>query len=100
MTLPEGRPGKILALGVCFILITLVGLSVVRPAIQFHGQMRNELHLLDAQRLRLARLEGELPKLREQVEELKKQKENIDNSLLLSDSSDSVAAAELQTKIQ
>ena len=100
MTLPEGRPGKILALGVCFLLVALVGLSVVRPAAQFHGQMHDELRLLDAQRLRLAKLENELPKLREQVEELKKRKENNESSLLLSDSSDSVAAAELQTKIQ
>lgn len=89
-----------MALGVCLILVALIGLSVVRPAVQLHGQMHDELRLLDAQRLRLSKLESELPKLREQVEALKKQKENNDNSLLLSDSSDSVAAAELQTKIQ
>lgn len=100
MTLPEGRPGKILALGVCLVLIVMVGFSVVRPVVTLHGQMRDELRLLDSQRIRLSKLEGELPQLREQVEDLKKQEEDSENSLLLADTSDAVAAAELQTKLK
>jgi len=80
--------------------VLLVGTVVVQPLIALHGDMREELTLLNAQRVRFARLEAELPQLRGLVSELRAQKPASDASLLLTDSSDAVASAALQTKIK
>ena len=100
MTLPEGKAGKALALGLCGILLLLVALVVIRPLVEFHAGMRDELSLLVGQRVRLARLESELPRLQQQVAELKAEKQVDDAGLLLPDASDAVAAAALQTKLK
>ena len=100
MTLPEGKAGKALALGLCGILLVLAGRVVVQPLIEFHANQQEELALLGAQRARLARVQGELPELRQQVSDLRQQKQATDGQLLLPESSDAVAAATLQTKIK
>ncbi|HEX9461088.1 MAG TPA: type II secretion system protein GspM [Alphaproteobacteria bacterium] len=98
MTLPDGRAGRILALAMAGGLLALAYLSAVRPLVARHGDMREELSDLALQRARLRKIEGELPRLQATIEDMKRRAG--EKSLLLSDPSDAVAAASLQTRLQ
>lgn len=98
MTLPDGRAGRILALAIAGALLALSYLSVVRPLVALHGDMREELSDLALQRARLRKIESELPRLQAAVEDMKRR--SGEKTLLLSDPSDAVAAASLQTRLQ
>jgi general secretion pathway protein M len=98
MTLPEGRPGRLLALGIALAVLALTYLSVARPLTALHAGMKDELADLAMQRARLRKIEADLPRLQATVDSMKRRA--TESSLVLTETSDAVAAAALQSRLQ
>ena len=98
MTLPEGTIGRLLALGLCGLILVSLQALVVRPLLSLYDGMQGELGDLQMQRARLSHLEAEMPKLKARVLALKQQSRR--DSPLLPETSDAMAAAGLQTRLQ
>jgi hypothetical protein len=67
MTLPSGRSGRLLALGLTALVLLLVWLGVVRPLTELYSRQADELALQQAVALRMARVAATLPALREEA---------------------------------
>lgn len=98
MTLPDGRTGQALALAIAAGLLAVAYLSIVQPLLGAYGGMREELADLTMQRSHLEKIASEVPRLQSAVEAMKRSA--ADTGLWLSDPSDAVAAASLQTRLQ
>jgi general secretion pathway protein M len=100
MVLPEGKPGKALALGIGAVGLLLIYAAIIRPIIGGYHDLQDGLSGLNAQRDRLIALEADLPALQAQAADLRSRKQTEEGRFLLPATSDSVAAASLQTKVQ
>ena len=98
MTLPEGRSGKILAVGLLALFLALAYLAVLRPLQQFYAQRADELTEKRDRLERLERVAAELPGLRSMLTQLRSSTKRTE--LLLEGSSDAVASATLQSKLK
>jgi general secretion pathway protein M len=96
-SLPEGRRGQAWALGMTAVALALLWFGAVAPALAWFADRDDLLSRRQAFARRAAALVETLPALRRQAEELTK--DNADAQPLLTGSSDAVAAATLQQKI-
>ncbi len=98
LPLPEGRPGKILAVGITLLALALLWLTAVSPILGWY-QSRNAL-LAQQQKIaaHMAALAAEIPQLRAAVAAAKPQSQ--DRQVLLAGSTDAIAGANLQSALQ
>lgn len=98
MTLPEGRSGKILAVGLLALFLALAYIAVLRPLQQFYAARADEIAEKRDRLERLERVAAELPGLRGMLTQLRSSTKRTE--LLLEGPSDAVAAASLQSKLK
>lgn len=98
MTLPEGRPGKFLAVGLLALFLALGYLAVLRPLQQLYAQRADEIAEKRDRLERLERVAAELPGLRTMLAQLRSGAKRTE--LLLEGPSDAVASANLQGKVK
>ena len=98
MTLPEGRSGKLLAVGLLVLLLALGYLAVLHPLQRLYAQRANEIAEKRDRLERLERVAAEVPGLQSTLAQLRNNSKRTD--LLLEGSSDAVASANLQGKLK
>lgn len=98
MTLPEGRPGKLLALGILGLLLALAYVAVLAPLEALHASRAQEIAQLRERLAHLRRAVAELPQLRATLSEVRTR--SAPDDLLLPGASEAVAAANLQSKVK
>ncbi len=98
MTLPEGRPGKFLAVGMLALFLALAYLAGIHPLQQLYAQRADEIAEKRDRLERLERVAAELPGLRSMLAQLRNSAKRTD--LLLEGPSDAVASANLQGKLK
>ena len=96
--LPEGVIGKVLALAVCALLVLTVRVAVVAPLLGLYDARQQQLQERLDLVARLRRSAADLPRLRAEADKWRKNARGGD--LLLSGSSDTIAAATLQTSLK
>ncbi len=96
--LPEGRRGHILALGICFLAVAAVYLVIIAPLASLYGDGAERLQLRRDMVDRLEASVRALPRLRAEAERLRDPSHK--GAVLLTGSSPTVAAAELQTALK
>jgi hypothetical protein len=97
-SLPEGLPGKALALGILAVLLAALYLVTVQPLLQLYDAQAQTLQERTELAARLQRTANALPKLRESAETWRKKAREGD--LLLEGARDAVAAAALQSTVK
>ena len=98
LTLPTGRAGSALALGLVALVLLLAWTVVVSPVLAWHVERAETLERQRTLALRMANLVGTLPSLRQQAD-LAAAKGPPPNSVLQG-TTDAVAAATLQQLVQ
>lgn len=98
MTLPEGIPGKLLAVGLLILALALIYVAGVRPLQQFYADRQEQIAEKRDRLQRLDRVAAELPSLRRTLTALRDSTRRT--QFLLVGSSDTVAAADLQSKVK
>ncbi|MGE4481407.1 type II secretion system protein GspM [Acidocella sp.] len=98
LTLPEGRRGRVLALGVTLAGAMLLWLGAVAPLIGWYQARQQELTHERELAARMAALARELPALRREVAAMGTQPAGGD--ILLAGDSDAIAGANLQSAVQ
>jgi general secretion pathway protein M len=97
-SLPDGPLGKVLALAIAALLLLAIRVTVIGPLLTLYdgGQqkLQEQLDLVE----RLKRSAADLPRLRAAVQQWREQAHG--DELLLAGSSDTVAAAALQTTLK
>jgi general secretion pathway protein M len=97
-SLLTGRTGQLLALGLTLSAPALLGLGVVVPLIEWHGERAEALAQRTALARRMQALAAALPELREQAAVIAASKAG--EAALLAGDSDSMASASLQERLQ
>ncbi len=97
-SLPTGRTGRLLALGLTLLTPVIFGLGVVMPLIEWHGERTDELMQRTALAQRMQALVAALPELQEQATAIAASKAG--DAALLGGDSDSMAGASLQERLQ
>jgi general secretion pathway protein M len=101
MTLPNGRNGQLLALGLTALVLALVWLGAVRPLTEWYSEQADALALQQAVALRLTRLAATLPALREEAAATLTATPAAASLVeLLEGETDGIAAANLQARLQ
>jgi len=98
MRLPEGRNGKLLALGILALMLLLGYAALVSPLLQLHADREEEISQLRERLERLHKVAAELPQLRTTLSEAKK--DSAPHDLLLVGESEAVAGANLQSMVK
>lgn len=98
MTLPEDMLGKILAVGLLALALAFIYAAGIRPLQQFYSARQEEIAEKRDRVQRLDRVAAELPNLRRTLATLRDSTRNT--RFLLTGSSDTIAAADLQSKIK
>jgi len=96
-SLPTGRMGQLLALGLTLLAPVVFGLGVVVPLFDWHGERANALTHQAAFLQRMQALAAALPDLQEQATAVAAK---AGDAILLGGDSDSVASASLQERLQ
>src|ERR1700712_1132019 len=96
LSLPAGRTGQSLALGLPILTIAVLWLGVAMPLIEWHGDRTASLIRLSALADRMEVLAAAVPALREQAEA----SGGTGEPALLDGDSDSTASASLQEGLQ
>jgi general secretion pathway protein M len=96
LSLPAGRTGQSLALGLPILTIAVLWLGVAMPLIEWHGDRTASLIRLSALADRMEVLAAAVPALREQAEATS----GTGEPALLDGDSDSTASASLQERLQ
>jgi general secretion pathway protein M len=98
LTLPEGRQGKALAVGITLAGLALVWFAVIFPILSWYQSRAAELAQNQAIAAHMAALTQEIPQLRKAVAAARPQSQ--DQQILLSGATDAIAGANLQTDLQ
>ncbi|GAN79403.1 type II secretion system protein GspM [Acidocella aminolytica] len=98
LSLPDGRRGQILALGVALAGLLLLWLAVFSPLLGWYQQRAEYLAQQRALAAHMAALAQEIPALRRAVSTQKPEDEST--TLLLQGGSDAIAGANLQSALQ
>ena len=98
MKLPGGSTGRLLALGILLVLLTLVLQLVVAPAWRLYAAQADRLDAAREQLERLQRLSAQLPGMRAGLVRLREQ--DLLAPFLVSAANDALAAAELQERLK
>lgn len=98
LSLPDGRRGQILALGIALAGLLLLWLAVLSPLLGWYQQRAEYLAQQRALAVHMAALAQEIPALRKAVSSEKPEDETT--SLLLQGGSDAIAGANLQSALQ
>lgn len=96
-SLPDGRRGQALALGVTILVLAVLWFGAIAPALDWFADRDDQLARQNAFARRAAALVETLPALQRQAEDLAK--DGAATMPLLTGSSDAVAAAMLQQRI-
>ena len=97
-SLPEGRRGQALAVGIALLMATLIYLIVISPILQLYESGGDRLQARRDMVDRLRVSERALPTLRVEAAKLRDPSNN--GAVLLVGSSPTVAAAQLQTRLK
>ena len=98
MALPEGRSGRLTALGILAVLLAAAYLAIISPVISFYADTASTLEQRREQTRRYHNAVNDLPRLREAA---KRQADAASAAnMLLTGVSDAVAAAELQSSLK
>lgn len=98
MNLPDGRRGRLVAIGLLLIIAILAGEYGLRPLWQRYTQLADDTEDASAQLARLQRLAADLPALRAHAERLEQARPLA--PYLLQAANPALAAAELQRRLQ
>ena len=96
ITLPDGRPGRFLAVGLVLFGVLIVWLGVVLPILDFYGERADEVASLRARVTRGAALVEALPALTREAERSAK----APTQAVLQGDTDAIAGATLQEQVQ
>lgn len=96
-TLPEGRTGQALAIGLALLALALLWLGAVAPALDWYGARQQQLALARQEVAHMAMLRQSLPLLRRAVAGSARA---VDAQILLPGDSDAIAGANLQSALQ
>ncbi len=96
--LPTGIRGKVLALGLCVLVVAAIYLAAVAPMVSLYEANAERLQERQELAQRLQRSARALPVLRDEADAA--QNQASDENLLLEGDSDSVAAAALQSTVK
>jgi len=98
MSLPEGRSGRLTALGILAVLVVTAYLAIISPVVAFYADTAATLDERREQLRRYRNAVNDLPRLRETA---KRQSDAATAAnMLLMGASDAVAAAELQSSLK
>jgi general secretion pathway protein M len=97
-SLPTGRAGQLLALGLTSLALAALWLGVVMPLIGWHGELAEALAQQEALAQRMETLAAVLPSLREAVKAAAAG--GAGEASLLEGDNDSMASASLQERLQ
>jgi general secretion pathway protein M len=97
-SLPTGRAGQLLALGLTSLVLAVFWLGVVAPLIEWHGERAEALAQQEALTQRMEALAAALPSLQEQVKVVAAS--GAGEAALLQGDSDTTASASLQERLQ
>lgn len=97
-SLPAGRIGQLLALGLTLLPPAVIGLGVVMPLLEWHGERADALIQRAALMHRMQALAAALPELQQQAMAAAASKAG--EAALLEGDSDSIASASLQERLQ
>jgi general secretion pathway protein M len=97
-SLPTGRAGQLLALGLTLLLLAVFWLGVVAPLIEWHGERAEALAQQGARAMRMEALAAALPTLQEQTKAVAAT--GVGEAALLDGDSDTTASASLQERLQ
>lgn len=95
--LPDGVPGKILALSICALLLCALYVTIATPLLAYHEAKAQALRERRAVLTRYEAAARDLPRLRREAQT---RGERSGGGLLLSGSGDAVAAAALQSTLK
>lgn len=96
--LPTGRPGRLLALGLTIVALSVVHLAVVTPLIEWHHERTEALTRRSALAAKMEDIAASLPGLRQQDAAAVARK--TAGPLLLEGDTDAMASASLQERLQ
>jgi len=99
-SLPTGRPGQALALGIAALLMLLVWFAAVAPLLGWHAGRQEALVENRALEGRMAALVASLPALRQAVQSSGASQDAAPGALLIDAPSDAIAGADLQQRLQ
>ncbi len=97
-SLPTGRAGQLLALGLTTLVLVVLWLGVVAPLIEWHGERAEALAQQAALVERMEALAAALPSLQEQSKAVAAS--GTGEAALLEGDSDTMASASLQERLQ
>jgi general secretion pathway protein M len=97
-SLPTGRAGQLLALGLTLLVLAVFWLGVVAPLIEWHGERAEALAQQGALAMRMEALAAALPNLQEQTKAVAAS--GVGEAALLDGDSDTTASASLQERLQ
>jgi general secretion pathway protein M len=97
-SLPTGRAGQLLALGLTLLVLAVFWLGVVAPLIEWHGERAAALAQQGALAVRMEALAAALPNLQEQTKAVAVS--GAGEAALLDGDSDTTASASLQERLQ
>jgi general secretion pathway protein M len=97
-SLPTGRAGQLLALGLTMLVLAVFWLGVVAPLIEWHGERAEALAQQGALAMRMEGLAAALPNLQEQAKAVAAS--GVGEAALLDGDSDTTASASLQERLQ
>jgi hypothetical protein len=97
-SLPTGRPGQMLALGVTLLAFAMLWLGVVMPVVEWHGDRAAALTQQEMLARRMEGLAAALPSLQEQAKVVAAG--GAGEAALLEGDNDSTASASLQERVQ
>jgi general secretion pathway protein M len=97
-SLPTGRAGQLLALGLTLLVLAVFWLGVVAPLIEWHGERAEALAQQGALAMRMEALAAALPKLQDQTKAVAAS--GVGEAALLDGDSDTTASASLQERLQ
>jgi general secretion pathway protein M len=97
-SLPTGRAGQLLALGLTLLVLAVLWLGVVAPLIEWHGERAEALAQQAARTVRMEALAAALSNLQEQTKAVAAS--GAGEAALLEGDSDTTASASLQERLQ
>ncbi len=98
LTLPEGRPGKALAMTANLLVLAVIWFAVVSPLLGWYQSRADLLAQQERYAAHMSALAREIPKLRAAVAAARPQPQ--DQQILLTGADDAIAGANLQTALQ
>jgi general secretion pathway protein M len=97
-SLPTGRAGQALALGLTSLVLAVLWLGVIMPLVEWYGERADDLAQQEALAQRMEALAAALPTLQEQAKAVAAS--GAGESALLDGDSDNMASASLQERLQ